>query len=94
VRCKQATASSFSFSAFGLHSSSQAAEMADHPGQPPGGSAGGPTAGPGGENPSTGGTAVAIMPPSPAAIRLFGDVRKGLEKSATGTLTPKPLGLH
>jgi hypothetical protein len=65
--------------------------MADHPGQPPGGSAGGPMAGPSGENSSTGGTStVAIMPPSPAAIRLFGDVRKGLEKSATGTFDPKP----
>ena len=57
--------------------------MADHPGQPPGGSAGSGSG-------STGGTTVAIMPPSPAAIRLFGDVRKGLEKSATGTFDPKP----
>ena len=58
--------------------------MADPPGQgpPPGGPPGPPAAaiGPGEQQPT-----VAVIPSPPeAAIRLFGDVRKGLEKSATG----------
>ena len=59
-------------------------KMADHPGAPPGGGGGGGgpiVAGPPGDPSSS---TMVIMPPSPAAIRLFGEVRKGLEKSATG----------
>lgn len=61
-------------------------KMADrHPGAPPPGGgvpAIGPAPNPAGDAAST--TTMVIMPPSPAATRLFSDVRKGLEKSATG----------
>ena len=68
-------------------------KMADHPGAPPvGGGGGGVPIGPA-PNPAEDTTAstaatttMVIMPPSPAATRLFSDVRKGLEKSATGKL--------
>ena len=68
--------------------------MADHPGAPPpaGGGGGGvpigPAPNPAGDTPASTSatTTMVIMPPSPAATRLFSDVRKGLEKSATGKL--------
>ena len=65
--------------------------MADHPGAPPAGGGGGgvpigPAPNPAGDTAATGTTTMVIMPPSPAATRLFSDVRKGLEKSATGKL--------
>ena len=69
--------------------------MADHPGAPPppaGGGGGGVPIGPA-PNPAgdtaastSATTTMVVMPPSPAATRLFSDVRKGLEKSATGKL--------
>lgn len=67
--------------------------MADHPGAPPPGGGGGgggvpigPAPNPAGDaiTTTTASTTMVIMPPSPAATRLFSDVRKGLEKSATG----------
>ena len=67
-------------------------KMADHPGAPPAGGGGGgvpigPAPNPAGDTPATSTTTtMVIMPPSPAATRLFSDVRKGLEKSATGKL--------
>ena len=67
--------------------------MADHPGAPPPGGGGGgggvpigPAPNPDGDTTAGTSTTMVIMPPSPAATRLFSDVRKGLEKSATGKL--------